>query len=84
MLGPTWKISPFIRPLVRKLDAQGLCAYPPEVEHCHGTEVHHADGTAECLQIGSTCAYPRPGMHAFIHTCDDVDYRLVHHCSRCR
>ena len=83
-MADTWTISPLIRPLLRKLDERGGCAYPQDFPHCHGAEIQHTDGTAECFNPGQPCPYPRPGAHAFVYTCADVTHRLTHRCTRCR
>ncbi|WP_010243804.1 hypothetical protein [Pseudonocardia sp. Ae707_Ps1] len=83
--GQTWRISPFVRPLPRIVDRTGACAYPDDVEHCHGTEVQHGDDVAECFQLGEPCAAPRPGKHVYVHSCAEIDeLPLWHRCSRCR
>ena len=61
-MADTWTISPLIRPLPRKLDERGGCAYPQDFPHCHGAEIQHTDGTAECFNPGQPCPYPRPGV----------------------
>jgi hypothetical protein len=81
---PVWRINPFVRPLQRVVDATGACALPEDAPHCHGAEIQHADGLAECYSFEGHCDAPEPGRHGFIHQCERPSRaRYTHHCSRC-
>jgi hypothetical protein len=84
----TWRVNPFVRPLVPLTAADGSCDYAEDVPHCHGAEIQHADGVAECWNDLGYCEAPEPGMHAFIHSCDRQTrrelHRYEHTCSRCQ
>ena len=41
----------------------------PEVEHCHGTVIHHVCGRIECTEEG--CERPEV-VHAFTIDCDAI------------
>jgi hypothetical protein len=84
---PVWRISPFVRPLRRIIDDDGACALPDDVPHCHGAEIQHDDGLAECWPaIGDeVCESPGSGRHGFIHFCERASRaRYAHRCQRCR
>ncbi len=40
-----------------------------DVEHCHGTVIHHATLRAECTEVG--CETPE-AVHAFTVDCDAI------------
>lgn len=85
----TWTINPFVRPLGTPDEHAhaGECDLPADFPHCHGAEIQHVDGTAECISHAGTCDAPEPGRHPVTHRCAP-EYRralgYVHWCSWCR
>lgn len=80
-----WRVTLLVEPLDAAVDpVTGECAVPAFVSHCHGTEVQHADGIAECGSLDEVCRAPGPGRHVQVQVCDPEFRDLyTHTCAQC-
>lgn len=80
-----WQVTLLVRSLDAAVDpVTGQCAVPAYVSHCHGVEVQHADGIAECRSLDEVCPAPGPGRHVQVQTCDpEFSDLYTHTCAHC-